>query len=744
METLKGYIDHISYQNEENGYTVMTIVTTAGTETCVGMAKGFGAGETVELDGEYVEHNVYGKQLKFSAIRSVPPSDRISMIRYLGSGAIKGLGETLATRIVERFGDDTFRVMEEEPERLAEVKGISMRMAQEITDQLVARRDQRGALLFLQQFGITQALAEKIFKIYGQEIYTLIKNNPYRLAEDVPAVGFKRADAIAVKAGIPKDSEYRIRCALLYELGVLAQEGHCYFPSEALCGRVAEMLALDEELVREQLPAMAIDHRLTLKRGADGERVYMNRYYKAEQYCAGKLLELRDAYEGGGVAGEERIGRLEEELGIELDELQREALRLSLSSAVLVISGGPGTGKTTIINGILRLLEEEGSSFALAAPTGRAAKRMQETCGYEAKTLHRLLELGVDSGEGEGFHYGRDEDEPLEADCIIVDEMSMVDIHLLRALLAAVPRGCRLILVGDVDQLPSVGPGQVLKDIMESGAFPVVRLKKIFRQAGESHIVEYAHRINEGKELDLSVKYEDFFLLEKDSSELICHYIVQLISDVLPRKLGLHGEDIQVLTPMRKGALGVESLNPVLQERLNPPSPEKAEYRFGEVVFREGDKVMQIKNDYQMEWEIRGKSGIVVENGEGIFNGDVGVVHEINSYLKLMEVEFDEGRFVYYPFQALDELELAYAVTIHKSQGSEYPLVILPLLSGPRMLMSRNLLYTAVTRARQCVILLGSGRTVQQMIGNSHVQQRYTSLRERICEADVSIQAEDG
>ncbi|MBR3524985.1 MAG: ATP-dependent RecD-like DNA helicase [Lachnospiraceae bacterium] len=729
MEILKGYIDRISYQNEENGYTVMSLVTSGGSETCVGMAKGYDAGETVELEGEYVEHAVYGRQLKFSSIRSVPPVDRISVIRYLGSGAIRGLGEKMATRIVDRFGEDTFRIMEEEPERLAEVKGVSERMAREITDQLVEKREQRAALLFLQQYGISQALADKICAIYGDELYNVFRNNPYRLAEDVPAVGFKRADAIAQKAGIARDSEYRIRCALEYNLGQLAQEGHCYYPSEELCRVTADMLGLDTELVKEQLPALAIDHRLRILRAEDGERVYLNSYYRAESYCAQRLLELKEAFHRSRSAAEPAADAGE---GIELDTLQKEAVRLSADSGVLILSGGPGTGKTTTINEILKRLEAEGSSFALAAPTGRAAKRIQETCGYEAQTLHRLLEIGPDEDRGGVFRFGKGEDEPLDLDCVIVDEVSMVDIHLLRALLAAIPNGARLILVGDVDQLPSVGPGQVLRDIMNSEAFPVVRLKKVFRQAGESHIVSYAHCINRGEVPDLSVKYEDFFLLEKDSSEVICHYIVELIRDVLPRRLGLAQSDIQVLTPMRRGNLGVEALNTLLQERLNPPAKDRQEVRFGDMLFREGDRVMQIKNDYQLEWEVEGRYGVIVDNGRGVFNGDTGVVREINSYLKLMKVEFDDHRTVYYPFQLLEELEPAYAVTIHKAQGSEYPLVILPLLSGPRMLMSRNLLYTAVTRAKRCVIILGLRSTVQQMIENAHVQHRYTSLEERI------------
>ena len=731
METLKGYIDHITYQTED-GYTVMTLAAADGSRTCVGPAKDYSVGETVELEGSWVDHNIYGKQFKFTSIRAVPPSDRISVIRYLSSGAVKGVGEKMAVRIVDRFGDDTFRIMEEEPERLAEIKGISARMAQELAGQLAGKRDRRNAVVFLQQYGISLTIADRIFEIYGNDVYNVIKNNPYKLAEDVPAVGFKKADAIAVKAGISMDSEYRICSAVIYELGNEAAEGHCYFPMDELCERVSGMLSLDEELIREQLPAMAIDHKIEIKKCAEGTRIYLPGYFRAERFCAEKLLQLRDAYAKSDDGDDDWLPRLEKDMGMELDELQRKAVKLSDESGILVLSGGPGTGKTTTINAIIRRMQDKGLEFVLAAPTGRAAKRMNEATGYEAKTIHRLLEMGADQSE---MRFERNEDEPLEADCVIIDEMSMVDIWLLKALLEAIAPGSRLIMVGDVDQLPSVGPGQVLKDIMDSGEFSVVRLQRIFRQSGDSHIVENAHRINRGEHLDLSVKHEDFFLLEKDRVEVIQEYLVQLISDVLPRRLKLASGDIQVMTPMRKGLLGVEGLNAMLQERLNPAADGKEEVTYGDKVFRNGDKVMQIKNDYQLEWEITGDHNVCVASGSGVFNGDVGVITRINSYLKLVEVHFDDGRRVYYPFQQLDELELAYAVTIHKSQGSEYPLVILPILSGPEMLMSRNLLYTAVTRAKRCVIMIGSNDRIQQMIDNDHVQHRYTSLCERIKEA---------
>ncbi len=718
----------------------MTLTGESGDITCVGNARGFSVGETVEVEGGYTEHPVYGPQFKFTAIRSIPPEDRISMLRYLGSGAIKGVGAKMAERIVERFGDDTLRILEEEPERLAEIKGISMKKAREITDQLVGKRDARNAALFMQQYGIGINLAAKLFEFYGTEIYGIIKTNPYRLADEVPAVGFKTADAIAASVGIEADSVYRIHCGVCYELERFSAEGNCYCPAALLCERAAVLLGIPEEEIEASLGDMAIEGRISLKEGADGLRVYLRSYYQAELYAASRLKELQDAYDapfGDPKEAEQVIGLIEKEMSLKLDPMQRDAVTECMMNGVFVLSGGPGTGKTTTIHAIIKWLERNGRDFALAAPTGRAARRMKETTGYEAMTLHRLLEIGREEDDGSGRMYRNDDKDPLDTDTLIVDEVSMVDIHLLRALMSALIPGTQLILVGDVDQLPSVGPGQVLKDIMESGAFPCARLKKVFRQEDGSHIISYAHMINNGETPDLSVKYPDFFLLEKADPETICAYIHQLVTDVLPRKLGFRGNDIQILTPMRRGSLGVEALNLFMQEKCNPASEDKLEYTFGNTLFREGDRVMQIKNDYELQWEIfEGK--ISVESGKGVFNGDMGVIDEINSYLKLMKISFDDGRRVYYEFNRLDELELAYAVTVHKSQGSEYPVVILPLLSGPQMLFHRNILYTAVTRARECVIILGSAATVRRMTETDNVQKRYTSLAERIRELEDS------
>ena len=712
----------------------MNLTAEDGDITCVGCARDFSVGETVEMEGEYVEHPVYGLQFKFTSLRAVAPEDRISVLRYLSSGAVKGVGPKLAEKIVERFGDDTFRILEEEPERLAEIKGISLKKAMEITDRLVEKRDARNAVIFMQEYGIGLNLASKLYEFYGMEIYSVLKTNPYRLSDEVPAVGFKTADAIARKLGIEEDSVYRIHCGVAYELERLAAEGHCYSPVTLLCDCSAELLGLKPEDIESELGDMAMDGRISLKEGSDGIRVYLKSYYQAELFSARRLIELRDSFRPPLLSDEDRLelaGRIESEMSIELESLQRQALLDCMTSGVFILSGGPGTGKTTTIHAIIKWLEKEGRDFALAAPTGRAARRMKETTGYEAQTLHRLLEIGMDEDGGDRSF--RNDAEPLETDTLIVDEVSMVDIHLLRTLMNALVNGTQLILVGDVDQLPSVGPGQVLKDIMDSGAFACIRLKQVFRQAENSHIVSYAHLINNGNMPDLSVKYPDFFLLEKDSAELIQSYIYQLVTDVLPRKLNLKGADIQLLTPMKKGNLGVEQLNIFMQEKCNPPSDDKMEYTYGSNLFREGDRIMQIRNDYELEWDIYAGS-LSIEKGKGVFNGDTGVIDEINAYLKIMKVIFDDGRVVYYEFSRLDELELAYAVTVHKSQGSEYPVVILPLLSGPQMLFHRNILYTAVTRAKQCVIILGSAATVRRMVETDNAARRYTSLSERIKE----------
>ena len=744
MDTVKGFIEHIIFRNVENGYTVLNLVDGEDEITCVGIFQTADQGETIEAQGEYITHAVYGEQFKIERYKIVPPDDAAGIERYLGSGAVKGVGAALAARIVKKFGADTYRIIEEEPERLAEIKGISDRKAREIAAALYEKRDAREAMSFLQKYGISNTLAFRIYEAYGARVYGILKENPYQLAEDVHGIGFKIADEIAAKIGIHTDSDFRIRSGLLYTLMLAAAEGHCYLPQSVLLKKAGELLGLEPALMEPQLGNLAMDKKLVMKMPAPGEeecRVYASTYYYAELNCARMLhdLNVRAEEEQFLPAQEQGIGekidRLAQELEIELDALQKKSVLESVRNGIFILSGGPGTGKTTTINVIIRYFLAEGMDIYLAAPTGRAAKRMTEATGYESRTIHRMLELsGEVSGESRAARFERNEGNPLEADVIIVDEMSMVDIFLFQALLKAVTVGTRLIMVGDVNQLPSVGPGQVLQDIMNSGRFPMVVLEKIFRQAGESDIVWNAHRIHAGQELALDNKSRDFFFLERNDTNVIYKHMIQLITEKLPSYVDAQPYDIQVLTPMRKGKLGVETLNGILQRYLNPASAEKKEYTSGETLFRENDKVMQIKNNYQLEWEIVSSYGIPIDKGTGIFNGDIGIIRQINDYAHEVVVEFDEHRRVTYAYAQLDEIELAYAVTIHKSQGSEYPAVIMPLLTGPKMLFNRNLLYTGVTRAKNCVTILGSRRTVQEMVDNNYQNRRYTGLAERIRE----------
>lgn len=746
MDTIKGYVEHIIYQNADNGYTVLNLVSQGEEITCVGMLKNVGQGETVSAQGEYTAHPVYGEQFRVHSFQITAPEDKESMERYLGSGAVKGVGAALAARIVKKFGDDTFRIIEEEPERLTEVKGISERIAQEISDQMEEKKDMREAMVYLTRFGIGNTLAIKIYETYKAGLYSIIQENPYRLAEDIPGVGFKTADEIASRIGIHTDSDYRICSGLLYMLLQSVQEGHTWLPRQILLERTGELLKVPVQAIESLLSNLMMDRKVVIKRKGEEEQVFAASYYYAEQHCA-KILSELNAFvlnkEDFLPCEEEKInrkiGELAEGEGFALDELQRKAVLESIKNGVFILSGGPGTGKTTTINTIIRFFESEGLDIFLAAPTGRAAKRMTEATGYEARTIHRMLELNgalseVNQG---GVRFERNEENPLEADVIIIDEMSMVDLHLFRALLRAVSPGTRLILVGDVNQLPSVGPGQILKDLIVSRRFPVVILQKIFRQAGESDIVVNAHRINHGEDIALNNKSRDFFFLERNDVNVIYKHMIQLIKDMLPKYVQAESFEIQVLTPMRKGNLGVEALNKILQQYLNPPSPDKKEHIAGGLAYREGDKVMQIRNNYQLEWEIVSRYGIPVDKGMGVFNGDMGIIREIQEYTSSLIVEFDENRRVTYTFSQLDELEHAYAITIHKSQGSEYKAVVIPLLSGPGLLFNRNLLYTAVTRARNCVTILGSSETVRNMIHNEREHKRYTALMDRIEEYNV-------
>ena len=733
MEKLAGYVEHIIYRNTDNGYTVLNLVSGEDAITCVGIFSTIAEGENIEATGDYTDHPTYGTQFKVVSFEEKAPEDQEAIERYLGSGAIKGIGLAMAARIVRRFREDTFRIIEEEPERLAEVKGISERKAMEIASQVNEKRDLRQAMIFLQQFGITMNLAVKIYNKYGQEVYGILKENPYRLADDIEGVGFRTADDIAAKAGIRTDSDFRVRSGILYTLLQASGEGHTFLPQEELTAKTSELLGIDKEIIEKNYMDLSIDRKIIMKQSGDQVQIYSSSFYYMEANTATMLRELDITYDVADAEIEQRIHNIEKPTGMQLDEHQVQAVKEAVRNGLLVITGGPGTGKTTTINTIIRYFEMEGMDIFLAAPTGRAAKRMSETTGFEARTIHRMLELNGGMEGSAGFE--RNETNPLETDLVIIDEMSMVDITLMNSLLKAIAPGTRLILVGDINQLPSVGPGSVLKDIIQSEAFNVVMLTKIFRQASTSDIIVNAHKINRGEEVSLDNKSIDFFFLKRYEADIIINVVLQLVKQKLPKFVDATPYDIQVLTPMRKGLLGVERLNGILQQYLNPPDKSKREKEHGDMVFREGDKVMQTKNNYQLEWEICTKFGLTVDKGMGIFNGDMGIITEINDFAETMTVEFDEGRKVEYSYKLLDELELAYAITIHKSQGSEYPAVVIPLLSGPSMLMNRNLLYTAVTRARKCVTLVGNDTTFNQMIQNTSQQKRYSGLCDRIRES---------
>ena len=740
-ESITGYIDHIIFRNEDNGYTVMVLkgVSEEDELTCVGSFPVVTQGASVELEGNFTQHPVYGKQFQAVRLTEKMPEDALAMERYLGSGAIKGIGAALAGRIVRHFGDDTFQIVENEPERLSEVKGISEKKAREIAMQIAEKSDMRKAMMFLQKYGISLNLGAKIYQKYGDSVYSVLQENPYRLADDISGVGFKIADEIAYRIGIHTDSDYRIKSGMVYTLLQATGEGHVYLPKDELFQRAAELLGVDSSYMEKHLVDLAMDRKIVQKEQGDQILIYPAQYYYLELNTARMLRELDIFCPEDEKIVERRIVQIEKETGTVLDEMQKKAVQEAAGHGLLILTGGPGTGKTTTINAIIRYFEGEGAEIRLAAPTGRAAKRMTEATGYEAQTIHRLLELSgmpEDDREGQPIHFERNAENPLETDVIIIDEMSMVDIHLIHSLLMAVMAGTRLILVGDVDQLPSVGPGSVLKDIISSERFHVVTLTKIFRQAGESDIIMNAHKINAGEPVELNKKSRDFFFLKRYDADIIIRVVIALIQEKLPKYVEAKPFEIQVLTPMRKGLLGVERLNQILQRYLNPPDASKKEKEIGQGLFREGDKIMQVRNNYQLEWEIRGRYEIPIEKGVGVFNGDTGIIKTINEFAETAEVEFEDGRWAEYSFKQLDELELAYAVTIHKSQGSEYPAVIIPLLSGPRMLMNRNLLYTAVTRARKCVTVVGSEETFRDMIRNEKQQRRYSSLDQRIQETE--------
>jgi exodeoxyribonuclease V alpha subunit len=740
-ESISGYIEHIIFRNEENGYTVMTVETDEGEMTCVGNLGQVHEGAYIEAEGEKTVHALYGPQFHIGRCVTKVPEKGDAFLRYLGSGAIKGIGEKTAKKIIDHFGGDTRRILMEEPERLSEIKGISDAKARKIGEQIYEQSQMQNALIYLAQYGISLTLGVRIYHQYQDSLYEILQKNPYRLAEDIDGVGFRIADRIAERVGIANDSEFRIRCGLLYCMNRILAEGHTWYPLEAVIAEGADLLGVGEEEIRKGLMDLVVDQRLTVRRemlpdGREEARVFTTQMYYLEVNTARMLCDLNVILDSDQEAVEKRIRQIEKQEKIDLDELQKKAVTTAAGNGLMILTGGPGTGKTTTINTMIRYFLSQNLSIALAAPTGRAAKRMMETTGYEASTIHRLLEIegGADDDRPDRSRFARNAETPLEADVVIIDEVSMVDIYLMHALLSAIVPGTRLILVGDVNQLPSVGPGSVLKDMIRGGACQVVKLEHIFRQAAKSDIVVNAHKINRGEEVRLDNHSRDFFFLERQDVRVIQKVTLVLVRDKLPGYVGVDPFDIQVLTPMRRGPLGVEQLNTILQRYINPPSPGKGEIEAAGHLFREGDKVMQIRNDYQAEWTVRGKYGIAAQSGCGVFNGDMGRITMIDSASGTIEVTFDEARTVLYSGGQLEDLELAYAVTIHKSQGSEYPAVVIPLLSGPAMLMTRNLLYTAVTRARKCVVIVGSKQTFHDMEQNEREQLRYTALADRIGE----------
>ncbi len=737
MEVIKGYVDHFLYYNESNTYGVLELDTEDDDVICTGRFPGLTEGETIEVSGEWVDHPTYGVQLKVLNYEIIEPTDILDMERYLASGAIKGIGPSTAKKIIKHFGEDTFRIIEEEPERLSEIKGITERKAISIATQMSERHELRNVVMFMQKYGISNSMAIKLYDEYGSQIKSIILNNPYKLAREVNGIGFKRADEIAAKTGVKLDSEFRIQCGIIHCLKEASTDGHTYLPREELIRSAYELLGVCESDIERQLDELKIERQLIEVKSEDRLNIYLSEYYQIEKNCAVKLLTLT-RYSDRISASEldSEIKSIESELDIELHDLQREAVIKALSEGLFILTGGPGTGKTTTIKSIISGLERRNLRFVLAAPTGRAAKRMSETTGYEASTIHRLLSIKHNPEERADAYFEMNEDNPLDVDAVIIDEASMVDIFLFNSLLKAISPGCKLIIVGDSNQLPSVGPGQVLKDMLDSGVCPNVELKYIFRQSNESHIVTYAHMINNGEQIDFTIKYEDFFLLKRDNYEEIRQALLYLICEKLPKHFNTSPMQIQVLTPMKKGALGVWELNRILQECINPPSDKKVELEYGENIFRVGDKVMQTKNNYDMEWNIMSTYGISAQRGKGVFNGDIGIIDHINKPSRLIKITFDDGREAEYSYETLEELELAYAITIHKSQGSEYPVVIMPLLGGPRSLLYRNLLYTGVTRAKDCVVILGSENTVKEMIRCENENRRYTGLAARIGEVE--------
>lgn len=725
MLTIEGVVEDIKFRNESNTYTVAILDTPDGKATIVGYIPIINIGETLKAEGEWVYHPSYGEQLEITSVSIVVPSTVNGIEKYLSSGLIPYIGPKTAKKIVEKFGLDTLDIIQYNPERLKEIEGIGDKKLNKIVEAFREQGELRHIMIFLQQYGITPKYGIRIYKQYGKDTVNIISENPYKLSEDIIGIGFKTADKIAQNMGISMESPYRIEGGIKYTLNSYGSNGHVYVPKEELIQSTMKLLEVEEPLIEDSIRELALKGTIHTLNYNDELRIYYTPFHVAENNVSRKIVELsRFEMDNVDIDIERAIEKIEKEDNIKFAKKQIEAIKESVKNGIIVITGGPGTGKTTIIKAIIKIFQEEGLKVSLAAPTGRAAKRMTETTGIEAKTIHRLLEY---SYMEEDMVFGLDEDNPIDTDLLIIDEASMIDILLMNSLLKAVSPGSRLILVGDVDQLPSVGPGNVLKDIINSNVVKVVKLDEIFRQGEESLIVVNAHKINRGEYPVLNKGKDFFFMRAKDPREIV-NLIIQLCKERLPNYYGVDPlKDIQVLTPMKKGEVGINSLNKYLQQVLNPKSKSKKEKTIGDEIFRVGDKVMQIKNNYSIEWEII-HEGLVVEKGEGIFNGDFGRIVDIDEDMRTMKILFDEEKEVEYNFNQLDELKLSYATTVHKSQGSEFPVVVMPIYWGPPMLLTRNLLYTAITRAKELVVLVGDEKYLKAMVDNNRITKRYSSL----------------
>lgn len=732
MLRIEGIIEEIIFRNETNGYTVAKLNTSDGLITIVGNAAIINLEEMVEIDGDWVYHNTFGEQFSFSTIKTTVPSTLKGIENYLASGLLPYVGPKTARNIVNKFGLDSLDIIQYNPESLKEIPGIGEKKLERIIEAYEEQRELRDIMVYLQQYDITVNNGIKIYKKYGKDTISLISENPYRLSEDVYGIGFKTADKIARKMGIDPKSPYRSEAGLKFTMMEGAGEGHCYLPKNVLIDRAIRLLATEEEKVEDSMRDLIIKGSFHLGNDNGDTIVYYTPYHVAENSVAKKLVELsRVKFDDISINVEQEIEIIEAYDNIQFGKKQKLAIEESIENGVMIITGGPGTGKTTTINAVIKVYERIGLKVVLAAPTGRAAKRMTETTGKESKTIHRLLEF---SYMEEDMAFNKDESSPVEADVIIVDEASMIDILLMNSLLKAINPGTRLILVGDIDQLPSVGPGNVLKDIIKSGSIQVVMLDEIFRQAEESMIIVNAHKINKGENPIVNVKDKDFYFMTQTNTGSILQTIIELNKERLPSFYDVDAiSDIQVLTPTKKGDIGINSLNKHLQKALNPKSKDKKEKQIGDEIFRVGDKVMQIKNNYNTEWRIL-KDGIEIEKGQGVFNGDFGYITNIDKEIRMMNVLFDEEKEVSYDFNQLDELKLAYATTVHKAQGSEFPVVVMPIHWGPPMLLTRNLIYTAITRARQLVVLVGEEKYLHMMISNNRIAKRYSSLDRKIRE----------